>query len=94
MSTIKPSVADRFADHIPFHRPLAEIERIAAGMGSSPTDDGLVEMIICRPAMYQRRVLAEGMLDDAGASRGQLGEQTRSYARWRAGPAPADHHHE
>ena len=30
MSTIKPSVANGFADHIPFHRPVAEIERIAA----------------------------------------------------------------
>ena len=70
MSTIKPSVADKFAEHIPFHRPLADIERIAAGMGSSPTDNGTVEMIVCRPVMYERRVLEEGLLDTTHGLRG------------------------
>ena len=71
MSTIKPSVAERFAQHVPYHRPRAEIERAAAAMGSSPTEDGVVEMIICRPARYERRVLDEGVLDTA---RGLLGD--------------------
>ena len=74
MSTIKPSVADKFAEHIPYHRPLADIERIAAGMGSSPTDDGVVEMIVCRPAMDERRVLEEGLLDTTHGLRGDSWE--------------------
>jgi MOSC domain-containing protein YiiM len=87
MSTIKPSVADRFAEHIPFHLPLAEIERSAAGMGSSPTGEGLVEMIVCRPAMYQRRVLAEGMLDTTQGLRGDSWESRPARTR-DGGPDP------
>jgi MOSC domain-containing protein YiiM len=63
MSKIKPSVAEKFAEHVAYHRRLAEIERSAAGMGSSPRDIGIVEMIVCRPAVDQRTVLREGMLD-------------------------------
>jgi MOSC domain-containing protein YiiM len=65
MSRIKPSVADRFAQHVPYHRPRAEIERAAAALGSSPTENGVVEMIICRPARYERRALDEGILEVA-----------------------------
>jgi hypothetical protein len=63
MSTIKPSVVEKFAEHVAYHRPLAEIERAAAGMGSSPRDMGTIEMIVCRPTVDQRRVLEEGILD-------------------------------
>ena len=63
MSTIKASVAEQFAEHVPHHRRLAEIESAAAEMGSSPTDNGIVEMIVCRPAMLERMVLQEGVLD-------------------------------
>jgi len=65
MSTIKPSVAERFAQHVPYHRQRAEIERAAAVLGSSPTENGVVEMIICRPARYERMVLDEGTLEVA-----------------------------
>ena len=65
MSTIKPSVAERFAQHVPYHRQRAEIERAAAALGSSPTEIGVVEMIICRPARYERMVLDEGTLEVA-----------------------------
>ena len=74
MSTIKPSVAEKFAEHVPHHRPRAEIERAAAAMGSSPTDNGIVEMIVCRPATDERRVLDEGMLDTAHGLRGDTWE--------------------
>ena len=74
MSTIKPSVAERFAEHVPYHRPLAEIERIAAAMGSSPTENGVVEMIVSRPAMDERRVLSEGMLEVTHGLRGDTWE--------------------
>jgi len=54
MSTLKPSVAEEFAEHIAYHRPLAEIEETAAAMGSSPSDAGIVEMIVCRrPSMSE-----------------------------------------
>jgi len=65
MSTIKPSVAERFAQHVPYHRQRAEIERAAATLGSSPTENGVVEMIVCRPARYERMVLDEGTLEVA-----------------------------
>jgi MOSC domain-containing protein YiiM len=77
MSTIKPSVAEKFAEHVRYHRQLAEIERIAAGLGSSPTDNGIVEMIVCRPAIDERRVLSEGELDTTHGLRGDSWE-TRS----------------
>ena len=65
MSKIKPSAAERFAQHVPYHRQRAEIERAAAVLGSSPTENGVVEMIICRPARYERMVLDEGTLEVA-----------------------------
>jgi MOSC domain-containing protein YiiM len=77
MSTIKPSVAEKFAEHVRYHRPLADIERSAAGMGSSPTDGGIVEMIVCRPTTDERRVLEEGMLDTTHGLRGDS---------WESGP--------
>jgi hypothetical protein len=65
MSTIKPSVAERFVQHVPYHRQRTEIERAAAALGSSPTENGVVEMIVCRPARYERMVLDEGTLEVA-----------------------------
>ena len=74
MSTIKPSVAEQFAEHVPHHRPLAEIERAAAKMGSSPADNGIVEMIVSRPAVDERRVLEEGVLEVTHGLRGDSWE--------------------
>ena len=74
MSTIKPSVAEKFAEHLPYHRRFADIERIANEMGSSPTDNGIVEMIVCRPAIDERRVLEEGVLDTTHGLRGDSWE--------------------
>jgi MOSC domain-containing protein len=85
MSTIKPSVAEKFAEHVPYHRALAEIERVAAGLGSSPTDNGIVEMIVCRPAAEERRVLSEGELDTTHGLQGDSWE-TRSSVIADSGP--------
>ena len=63
MSTIKQSVAEKFAEHIPYHRRLVELEQVAARLGASPTDEGVVEMIVSRPAVEERRVLQHGVLD-------------------------------
>ena len=85
MSTIKPSVAEKFAEHVPYHRPLAEIERAAAGLGSSPTNDGVVEMIVCRPRTDERRVLDEGVLDVA---HGLIGDSWETRGAHNGGPDP------
>jgi MOSC domain-containing protein YiiM len=74
MSAIKPSVAEKFAEHVPYHRPFADIERIATERGSSPTDNGTVEMIVCRPATDERQVLDEGVLDTTHGLRGDSWE--------------------
>jgi hypothetical protein len=42
MSSIKAGVAEQFAEHVRYHRPLAEIESAAAGLGQSPTGNGVV----------------------------------------------------
>jgi hypothetical protein len=70
MSTIKPSVAERFAEHVRYHRTLAEIESAAARLGHSPKDKGVVEMIVCRPAMYERRAVSQGVLEPTHGLRG------------------------
>ena len=70
MSTIKQSVAQEFAEHIPYHRRLAELEQVAARLGASPTDNGVVEMIVSRPAVDERRVLQHGVLDAVHGLRG------------------------
>lgn len=85
MSTIKSSVAEKFAEHVPYHRPLAEIERVAAGIGSSPMDDGVVEMIVCRPSTDERRVLDEGVLD---VTHGLLGDSWEVRGGDDGGPDP------
>jgi MOSC domain-containing protein YiiM len=85
MSTIKPSVAEKFAEHLPYHRPLAEIESVAVEMGSSPTDDGVVEMIVCRPHTDERRVLDEGVLD---VSHGLIGDSWETRGADDGGPDP------
>ena len=85
MSTIKASVAEQFAEHIPYHRRLAEIQQTAAEIGSSPTDNGIVEMIVCRPGVDQRLVLQEGVLDITHGLRGDSWE-TRGNSNGGADP--------
>jgi hypothetical protein len=85
MSTIKASVAEKFAEHIPYHRPLAEIERVAMALGSSPSDYGIVEMIVCRPATDERRILAESLLD---ATHGLRGDSWETRLAGKADGAP------
>jgi MOSC domain-containing protein YiiM len=85
MSTIKPSVAEKFAEHVPYHRPLAEIERVATGIRSSPADNGIVEMIVCRPSTDERTVLDEGVLD---VTHGLLGDSWEARGPDDGGPDP------
>ena len=74
MSEIKPSVAAQFAEQVQHHRRFAEIEAAMADMGSSPTENGIVEMIVARPAVDQRMVLEEGVLDETHGLQGDSWE--------------------
>ena len=38
MSSIKPSVAEKFAEHIPYHRPLADISKENRGRDGQLAD--------------------------------------------------------
>jgi MOSC domain-containing protein YiiM len=84
VSTIKPSLAEKFAEHVPFHRPRPELERIAADRGSSPPDFGTLEMIVRRPTVEEREVLSEGLLD---TTHGLVGDSWEA----RTGGDPDDH---
>jgi hypothetical protein len=49
------------------HLSIAELEAGLGDVRESPSDGGKVELIVCRPAVDERAVLAEGALDaDAG----------------------------
>src|SRR4029453_7205527 len=85
MSTIKQSVAEKFAEHIPYNRRLAELEQAAARLGASPTDEGVVEMIVSRPAVEERRVQQHGVLDAVHGLRGDNWE-ARGADRGRGDP--------
>ncbi len=45
------------------HLTMTELEAAMAEAGPSPADDGVVEMIVCRPEDEQRQVLDQGQLD-------------------------------
>lgn len=45
------------------HRTLVEIEAAMAASGASPRNHGRVRLIVARPAVGERRVLDEGVLD-------------------------------
>jgi hypothetical protein len=49
----------------PRHRPTAELEAGLADVESSPADDGVVDLIVRRPAVNEREVLAEAELSVA-----------------------------
>jgi hypothetical protein len=58
-----------------------ELETLNAGIDSirkSPSDEGVLEMVVCRPAPGEREVLAIGELDTAG---GLTGDRWRTESR-------------
>lgn len=54
----------RFAEHVPYHRSLAGIESAFAAT-SAPVVEGSLELIVRRPAEYEREVLEVGELTQA-----------------------------
>src|SRR5215510_13726549 len=69
----------RFAEHVPYHRSLAEIESAFAAT-SAPLVEGRLELIVRRPAEYEREVLEVGELTRA---EGLVGDN------WRVKPTSA-----
>jgi hypothetical protein len=47
----------------PRHLTMRELEEGLDGVRRSPKDEGILEMIVCRPRVDEREVLAEGELD-------------------------------
>ena len=45
------------------HKSMTEIEAQLADAGPSPQDNGLLEMIVSRPADEERQVLEQAQLD-------------------------------
>jgi MOSC domain-containing protein YiiM len=62
-STIKPALAEQYAEHVPHHRSLGQLERAAELLGESPRERGVLEMVIRRPTFGQREVVQVGQLD-------------------------------
>ncbi len=64
-----------YSEHVPRYRELAEIESAYAA-GTSPLTEGTLEVVVSRPAEFERRVLevgelseTEGLVGDNWASR-------------------------
>lgn len=60
---------DATASHI-LHRTLAELEAGLDHIRQSPKDTGVLEMIVCRPEVGERKVLEVGQLDLVEGLRG------------------------
>ena len=45
------------------HRTMAELEPHLAHLAAAPKDVGTLDLVVCRPAKGQRRILEEGVLD-------------------------------
>jgi MOSC domain-containing protein YiiM len=65
----------QFAEHVPYHRSLAEIEA-AYATASSPLVEGVLELVVRRPAELEREVVevaelteADGLVGDNWATR-------------------------
>jgi hypothetical protein len=52
------------------HRDLATLEAGLAAVRGSPSDRGVVELIVCRPGVDERQVMGEAVLDEV---RGLIG---------------------
>ena len=70
----------------PKHLTTAELEAGLDDIRRSPQDEGVLEMIVCRPLVNEREVLAEGRLDP---SQGLVGDSwiTRGSSRTADGSA-------
>jgi MOSC domain-containing protein YiiM len=73
--------------HQTLHLSLAEMEAQLDLIRQSPQDNGVLEMIVCRPDVDQRQMLFEAELD---VERGLIGDSWLSRGNYRGGPANPD----
>jgi MOSC domain-containing protein YiiM len=73
--------------HQTLHLPLAELEAQLDYIRQSPPDNGVLEMIVCRPDVDQRQMLFEAELD---VNRGLVGDTWLSRGNYKGGPANPD----
>lgn len=70
--------------HQTLHPTLSELEAQLDHIRQSPRDNGVLEMIVCRPDVNQRRMLFEAELD---VQRGLIGDTWLSRGNSQGGPA-------
>lgn len=73
--------------HQTLHPTLADLESHLDAIRQSPHDQGVLEMIVCRPNVDQRRMLFEAELS---VSEGLIGDSWLSRGNYRGGPANPD----
>ncbi len=73
--------------HQTLHLSLSEMEAQLDLIRQSPQDNGVLEMIVCRPDVDQRQMLFEAELD---VERGLIGDSWLSRGNYRGGPANPD----
>jgi MOSC domain-containing protein YiiM len=66
---------------------LSELETQLDYIRQSPSDDGVLEMIVCRPAVDSRQMLFEAELD---SERGLVGDSWLARGDYHGGPPNAD----
>ncbi|QEG37743.1 hypothetical protein Pr1d_50900 [Bythopirellula goksoeyrii] len=73
--------------HQTLHLTLDEMESQLEHIRQSPSDNGVLEMIVCRPDVDQRQMLFEAKVDP---EQGLLGDSWLTRGDYRGGPANAD----
>jgi MOSC domain-containing protein YiiM len=73
--------------HQTLHLSFPEMEAQLDHIRQSPPDNGVLEMIVCRPDVDQRQMLFEAELD---VERGLVGDTWLSRGNYRGGPANPD----
>lgn len=66
---------------------LSEMEAQLDFLRQAPQDNGVLEMIVCRPGVDQRKMLFEAELD---VERGLIGDSWLSRGNYKGGPANPD----
>lgn len=73
--------------HQALHLSLSEMEAELDYIRQAPQDNGVLEMIVCRPDVDQRQMLFEAELD---VERGLIGDTWLSRGNYKGGPANPD----
>lgn len=83
------SISDRLpAPPAGGHRTRAELEAALDHLRDAPTDDGVLELVVCRPALLQRQVLEVGTLSSTEGLVGDTWSQRPSRRTPDGGPHP------